>query len=74
MKSRRSCSQLSPKALASESPNSQSRLEILQFEGLRHEQRKKIIDFAISKVQSDFDFEVARYAKITYGLGLPNYI
>ena len=49
-------------------------MEILQFEGLRHEQRKKIVDFAISKVQLDFDFAVGKHARITYGLGLPNFL
>jgi hypothetical protein len=65
---------LSPKAFDCESPNSQRRLEILQFEGLRQEQRKKIVDFAISKVGLEFDLGVAKHAGITYGLGLPNFL
>jgi hypothetical protein len=64
--------QLSPKLFENESPNSQTRLEILKFEGLRHEQRKKIVDFAISKVGFKFDSAVGKHAGITLALGLPN--
>ena len=47
-------------------------MEIMQFEGIRHEQRKEIIDFSLSKIGFPFDWSVGRHARLTYAFGLPN--
>jgi len=63
---------LAPGEFATTLPNSQRRMEILQFEGLTNEQRKTIVEFASSKVGLEFDFSVAKHAQMTYAFGLPN--
>ena len=63
---------LAPGEFTAPLPNSQRRMEILQFEGLTNEQRKEIVEFAISKIGREFDMSVGRHARLTYALGLPN--
>ncbi len=65
-------SQISPGDFTNQSLEVRTRMEIMQFEGIRDEQRKKIIDFSLSKIGLAFDRSVARHARLTYAFGLPN--
>jgi hypothetical protein len=47
-------------------------MEILQFKGINIEQRKKIVDFANSKVGSDYDMSKWRHSMFPYAFALPN--
>ena len=47
-------------------------MELLQFKGIRIEQRDKIVDFAKSMVGSDFDQSKWRHHILPYAFGLPN--
>jgi hypothetical protein len=64
--------QISPGGFTNESPEVRTRMEIMQFEGIRNEQRKEIIDFSLSKLGLAFDGSVGRHARLTYAFGLPN--
>ena len=64
--------QISPGDFTNESLEVRTRMEILQFEGIKNEQRKKIVGFALSKVGLAFDWSVGRHAIFTYAFGLPN--
>ena len=64
--------QISPGDFTNESPEVRTRMEICQFEGITREQRKKIIDFSLSKIGLAFDRSVVRHARLTYAFGLPN--
>lgn len=55
-----------------ESPESRTRMEIIQFEGIGHEQRKEIIGFPLSKIGLTFDCSVGKHSRLTYAFGLPN--
>jgi hypothetical protein len=63
---------LAPGEFSRPLPNSQGRMEILQFDGLTNEQRKRIVEFASSKVGLKFDFSVEKHALTTCAFGLPN--
>jgi hypothetical protein len=64
--------QISPGDFTNESLEVGTRMEIMQFEGIRDEQRKEIIDFSLSKLGLAFDRSVGRHARLTYAFGLPN--
>jgi hypothetical protein len=64
--------QISPGDFTNESLEKRTRMEILQFEGIKNEQRKEIVDFALSKMGLAFDLSVGRNARLTYAFGLPN--
>ena len=64
--------QISPGDFTNESPEVKTRMEIMQFEGITREQRKKIIDFSLSKIGLAFDRSIYRHARLTYAFGLPN--
>ena len=64
---------LAPGEFTSTLPNSQMRMEILQFGGLTNEQRERIVEFAISKIGLEFDYSVVKHARLTYAFGLPNF-
>jgi len=64
--------QLTPGYFTNQSPEVRTRMEILQFQGIGIEQRGKVVDFANSKVGSDFDQSKWRYLMLPYALGLPN--
>jgi hypothetical protein len=63
---------LTPRYFTNQSPEVRTRMEILQFEGISIEQRKKILYFANSKVGSDFDRSKWRHQVLPYAIGLPN--
>lgn len=48
------------------------RIEILTFAHISQEERKRIVDYASSKIGAEFDFQVHRHAYLTYVFGLPN--
>jgi hypothetical protein len=64
--------QISPGDFTNESLGAKTRMEIMQFEGIRHEQRKEIIDLSVSKIGLAFDWSVGRHARLTYAFGLPS--
>ncbi len=64
--------QVSPGYFTNESPEARTRMEILRFEGIGKKQRQKIIDFAISKVGSEFDQTRWKYMMLPYAVGLKN--
>jgi hypothetical protein len=64
--------QISPGDFTNESLEAETRMEIMQFEGIRDEQRKEIIGFSLSKLGLAFDWSVGRHARLTYAFGLPN--
>jgi len=64
--------QISPGDFTNESPEVRTRVEIVQFEGIRDEQRKEIVDFSLSKIGLAFDWSVGQHARTTYAFGLPN--
>jgi len=63
---------LTPGSFTNEGLEGRTRVEIVRFEGISKEQRKKIVDFAISKLGCSFDYSFHRNARLTYAFGLPN--
>jgi hypothetical protein len=63
---------ISPRYLNGKTLQAKPRIEILTFENITQEQRKKIVDFAGSKTGLDFDYQVLRHAYLTYAFGFPN--
>jgi hypothetical protein len=64
--------QISPRHFAYEGISAIRRIEILHFDGIREEQKERIVSFANSKVGSVFDQSPWRYKMLPYTFGLPN--
>jgi hypothetical protein len=64
--------QLTPRYFTNKGPEVRTRMEILQYEGVGIEQREKILEFANSKVGSDFDRSKWRHKMLPYAFGLRN--
>ena len=64
--------QISPGDFTNESPGARTRMEICQFGAITRDQRKKIVDFSLSKIGLTFDCSVGKHSRLTYAFGLPN--
>ena len=62
--------QLTPNYFTNKGSEIRTRMEILQFKGIRIEEREKIIGFANSKAGLKYNREKGKY--FTYAFGLPN--
>ncbi len=64
--------QLMPSQFSNSGHEERSRVEILQFKGIKAEQREQIIKFAHSKVGSKFDHLYSLHIILPYVFGIPN--
>ena len=56
------------------SPTQISRMEILQFKGITAEDRKRILEYAHEKIESDFGRLIVSKAILTLAFGIPNFL
>ena len=63
---------ISPRYLNGKALEAKPRTEILTFENISQQERKKIVDYATSKIGLEFDFQVLRHAYLTFAFGFPN--
>ena len=61
-----------PGNFTNENSDVRHRMEILRFEGINEKRRKIIVDFAYSRVGSEFDRARRSYKMLPYVFGLPN--
>ena len=63
---------ISPLYLNGKALEAKPRIEILTFENITQEERKRIVEYANSKLGMPFDSQVVRHAYLTYAFGVPN--
>jgi Permuted papain-like amidase enzyme, YaeF/YiiX, C92 family len=64
--------QVTPGIFVNKIHKAKRRVEILRFNEITEEQRKHIIDFAYSRVGSEYDHSKWKHTLLPYALGVPN--